>query len=425
MNRVRSVGVLLAAKAISDVGFALDFVCLGVFVWVRSRSAVATAAVGLCLYAGGVIGGRLGQRYGAVWDRRRAMVLADLARMAALVVLAAAPGTAQLACLFPTVLVIGAGRAVFEATLAAATPVLAGAQRSQVVNSVFSAVKGLALVLGMGLAIVAVPAVGYRGVFLLDAASYALSAAVLLSVRLKFRQSSAATGVTAEAATPPAGRVVGWAALAGGGLAALVVVRGMDAFGSASHHVGLPLLGGLRVPANPAQFVGAVWMAWAAGLMLGSLGVRPLLARVIARGPVPVFGLATAVMSAGFIGIFWLGAWPLLLASALVAGVGDALSEVTFKQSLQSLPDDLRGGAFGTAQIVLNVGFTVGVLIVGAAATPSRAGGIVTLMHGVALLAAVALAVRFWAWVAPGRPVATVVANGVGTPAPASAADPS
>jgi hypothetical protein len=411
------VGVLLAAKAISDVGFALDFVCLGVFVWVRTHSAAATAAVGLCLYAGGVIGGRLGQRHGATWDRRRAMVFADLARMAALVLLAAVPGAAQLAWLFPTVLVIGAGRAVFEATLAAATPVLAGAHRSQVVNSIFSAAKGLALVLGMGLAIVAVPAVGYRGVFLLDAASYALSAAVLLSVRLQFRE--AAAGATGPS-TGIGRRDIGWAALAGGGLAALVLVRGLDAFGSASHHVGLPLLGGVRVPANPAGFVGAVWMAWAAGLMLGSLGVRPLLARVIARGPVPVFGLATALMSAGFIGIFWLGAWPLLLASAVAAGVGDALSEVTFRQSLQSLPDDARGGAFGTAQIVLNIGFTAGVLAVGVAATPARVPGIVALMHGVALLAAVALAVRFWAWAVPGRPVAA----GAATPVPASAADP-
>jgi Major Facilitator Superfamily len=449
VNRVRSVGVLLAAKAISDVGFALDFVCLGVFVWVRTHSAPATAGLGLCLYAGGVIGGRLGQRYGAGWDRRRAMVVADLARMAALVLLAAVPGAAQLAWLFPTVLVIGAGRAVFEATLAAATPVLAGAARTQAINSVFAAAKGLALVLGMGLAIVAVPAVGYRGVFLLDAASYALSATVLLSVPLQFREARERNQAQSrearernqaqsrearernqaqsrDAATAAAGpttstrrRAVGWAALAGGGLGALVVVRGLDAFGSASHHVGLPLLGGVRVPANPAGFVGAVWMAWAAGLMLGSLGVRPLLARVIARGPVPVFGLATAAMSAGFVGIFWLGAWPLLLTSAVAAGVGDALSEVTFKQSLQSLPDDLRGGAFGTAQIVLNAGFTIGVLVVGAAATPARMAGIVALMHGVALLAALALAVRFWAWTAPGRPVTV----GVATPAPAPAAD--
>ena len=412
MRRILPLGVLLAAKSISDVGFALDFVCLGVFVWVRTQSAVATAALGLCLYAGGVLGGRLGQRYGARWDRRRAMVIADLARMVALLVLAAVPGTAQLWWLFPAVLVIGAGRSVFEATLAAATPVLAGNRRTQAVNSAFSAAKGLALVLGMGLAIVAVPAVGYRGVFLLDAATYALSGIVLLTTPLRLREPappqptgptgpSRPTGPTrgpaGSTARPPA---VGWAVLAGG-LGALVVVRGLDAFGSASHHVGLPLLGGERDPANPASLVGAVWMAWAAGLLLGSLGVRPLLAPAIESRSVPVFGVATAVMSAGFIGIFWLGSWPAVMAAAAIAGVGDALSEVTFKQSLQSLPDEARGGAFGTAQIVLNVGFTVGVLSVGASAAPERIAAIVAAMHGVALLAALGLAGRFWSWSVP------------------------
>jgi len=406
LRRILPLGVLLAAKAISDVGFALDFVCLGVFVWVRTQSAAATAALGLCLYAGGVLGGRLGQRYGASWDRRRAMVTADLARMAALVVLAAVPGTAQLWWLFPAVLVIGAGRSVFEATLAAATPVLAGDRRTQAVNSVFSAAKGLALVLGMGLAIMAVPAVGYRGVFLLDAATYALSGIVLLTTPLRLREPSAAAPTGPDGSPrEPAGRrarspAVGWAVLAGG-LGALVVVRGLDAFGSASHHVGLPLLGGERDPANPASLVGAVWMAWSAGLLLGSLGVRPLLATAIENRSVPVFGVATAVMSAGFIGIFWLGSWPAMMASAAIAGIGDAISEVTFKQSLQSLPDDARGGAFGSAQIVLNVGFTVGVLSVGASAVPERIAAIVTAMHGVAFVAALGLAGWFWSWSVP------------------------
>jgi hypothetical protein len=47
---------------------------------------------------GGILGGRLGQRHGAHWDRRRVMVAADLARAAILVVLATVPGGAQLCC---------------------------------------------------------------------------------------------------------------------------------------------------------------------------------------------------------------------------------------------------------------------------------------------------------------------------------------
>jgi MFS family permease len=386
--RLPPIALLLTAKAISDVGFALDFVCLGVFAWVRTQSALVTAAVGLCLYAGGVVGGRLGQRFGAGWDRRWAMVAADAGRAGVLVVLALAPGPAQLWWLFPAVLGIGAGRSVFEATLAAATPAMAGPARIQAVNSAVSAVRGGALVVGMGLATVAVPVIGFRGVFALDAASYALSAAAVLTLPLRLR----------EAASTPAGtagrRGPGWAVLAGGGLVALVGVRGLDAFGSASHHIGLPMLGSLRDPANPAHVVGGAWMVWAGGLLVGSLAVRPLLARTVAASPVPVFGVATAVMSAGFIGIFWLHAWPAMLAAAAVAGVGDALSEITFKQALQALPDTDRGVAFGSVQIVLNVGFTAGVGLVGVTATPGRIAAVVLAMHGIALIAAAGLAIR-------------------------------
>jgi MFS family permease len=384
MDRV--VVWFLAAKASSDIGFALDFVCLAIFVWVRTGSTLATGAMGVALYAGGIIGGRLGHRYGGRWDRRRAMVAADVIRLGALALLAVLPDGAQLWWLFPTMIVVGLGRSVFEATLAAATPALAGG-RVQRLNSLLTGLKGIALVLGMGLATVAVPTVGFRGVFALDAASYGLSAVAVLLLPLRLREGPLPAGP---------GRPSGSGALTllGTGLALLVAVRGLDAFGSSSHHVGLPVLGSMLDPANPAGIAGALWMAWAAGTMLGSFGLRPLAAAAIDRAPTLVFCLATAGMSVGFIGIFWLGPWPARLAAALVAGVGDALSEIAFRQSVQQLPDDQRGGAFGLSQVVINAGFVAGLLLTGLALAPDRLAGWVLLLHGIPLLAALGSAVR-------------------------------
>jgi MFS family permease len=398
----RAVFWFLGAKASSDVGFALDFVCLAIFVWVRTESPLASGALGVCLYAGGIVGGRLVQRYGDRWDRRRTMVVADIVRLAALAVLAVLPAGAQLWWLFPTVVVIGLGRSVFEATLAAATPALAGG-RVQRLNSLLTGVKGLALVLGMGLAVVAVPAVGFRGVFALDAASYGLSALALLVLPLRLREAPAPAG--AGGAGGP-----GVLTYASAGLALLVAVRGLDAVGSSSHHVGLPILGSMLDPANPAAVAGALWMAWAAGTLLGSFAVRPLVAAAIDRAPRLVFCLATAGMSAGFIGIFWLGPWPARLAAAAVAGVGDALSEITFRHSLQQLPDDRRAAAFGLAQVVVNAGFVAGLLVTGIALSPDRVAGWVLLLHGIPMIAALASAV--WLQRVPGRTAGGVPAGG-------------
>lgn len=377
----RKLAVLLTAKAISDVGFALDFVCLATFVWVRTGSGLATGLLGLSLYAGGIVGGRLGHRYGAHWDRRSVMIAADLARATALLTLALLPTGAQIYWLFPAMTVVGLGRSTFEATLSAAMPVLAG-DRIQLVNSIMTSVRGVALIVGMGLATIAVPLVGFRGVFGLDAATYALSAVAVFAVRARMRETVPSPGRKVSGG-------IGWGTLAATGIAALLMVRGLDAVGSSSHHVGLPMLGDSLDPDNPASIVGGVWMAWAAGTLAGSLGLRPLLRPLIGQVPQLVFYVATAVMSVGFVAVFWLDSWALVLGFAMVAGVGDALSEVTYKQAIQRLPDIDRGPAFGLSQSVINTGFIVGLLVTGVALSPDYLAWWVTLLHGIPFAAAI------------------------------------
>jgi MFS family permease len=335
----------------------------------------------VALYAGAIGGGRLGHRYGDRWYRRRVMIGADLVRAAMLALLAVLPAAVQRWWLYPAVLLVGAGRSVFEATMSAATPVLAGAARTQAVNSALAGLKGVAFMVGMGLAAVLAPTVGYRGVFGLDAGSYVLSALVLLVLRLRMREPG-------EQASASRDRAAAWPLLVGAGLASLVVLRVLDAFGSSSQHVGLPMLGSLLRSADPAVVSGAVWGSWAAGLLLGSFVLRPLARRLVERAPALVYCLATMVMSLGFIGVFWMGGWWPRLLAAGVAGLGDALSEITYKQSLQRLPDERRGRAFGLSQVLVNAGFMVGLVVTSLVLQPNRLAPWVLLLHGVPLLVA-------------------------------------
>ncbi|MGX7829671.1 MFS transporter [Actinokineospora sp. 24-640] len=378
----RQLGLLLGAKAVSDIGYALDFVCLSVFVWELSRSPLATGLVSVSLYAGAIVGGRLGHVHGARWNRRAVMIAADLVRAAVLLVLVIAPGQPQL---YVAVFLVGVGRSVFEGTLSAATPVLAG-ERTQLVNSVIAGLKGVAFMLGMGLSALAVPLVGFQGVFAIDAASYAVSALVLAAIRVPFRESG-----TAAAAED--GKVL-WPAVVAAGLVPLFAVRSLDAFGSSSQHVGIPILGSELSPGSPTTAAGVIWGVWAAGLLLAGFVFRPLATRSIARAPGVVFCLATIVMSVGFIGIFWFDDWGLRLASAALAGIGDAFSEVAFKQAVQRLPDERRGPVFGLSQIVVNSGFMAGLVATSLVLTPDLVPQWVLLLHGVPMLVAAAAIVR-------------------------------
>ncbi|WP_197523568.1 MFS transporter [Actinokineospora pegani] len=376
---------LLAAKAVSDVGHALDFVCLSVFVWEATRSAFATGAVSVLLYAGAIVGGRLGHAFGDRWDRRTAMVAADLVRVVVLGLLAVLPGVAQQWWLFFAVFVVGAGRSVFEATLAAATPVLAG-ERVQFVNSVIAGLKGAAFLVGMGASALVVPLVGFRGVFALDAASYAVSAAVLLTLRVRLREDDPG---------PRAARagVRAWPVVVAAGLVPLFALRALDAFGSSSQHVGMPILGG-QLAGGAERVAGVLWSGWAAGLLLGGFVLRPLATRVIARAPTAVFCAATVLMSIGFIGVFWAGEWWLRVAAGVAAGIGDAFSEIAFKQAVQRLPDRDRGSVFGLSQLVVNAGFMGGLVVTTVVLQPVWVSEWVLLLHGIPLVAAVLLLFR-------------------------------
>ncbi|WP_018350038.1 MFS transporter [Longispora albida] len=370
---------LLAAKAVSDVGTALDLICLSLFAWLQTESMLATAGVGLMMYGGGFLGGRLAHRFGDTWDRRRIMIGADLLRAAVLLPLAVVPGDWQIFLLYPAVLLVGASSTVFGGTLAAAVPVLAGS-RAQLMNSIIQGMTGVSRIVGMGLSAVIIGYVGFRGVFVIDASTYVLSAIVLLTLRLPMRDGSPGK--------QPAGNHANWALLVAAGIAAPLVVRGLDAFGSSSQHVGLPVLGAQLDPADPASVTGTLWMAWAIGVVTASFGLRPLIRSAIDRAPAAVFYGGTVLMSIGFAGMFWMPSWPGRLASAVLAGIGDALTEVAFKQSLQRLPDDRRGGAFGLSHMVINGGFLSGLAVTGLLVTPGLVGEWVLLLHGVPTVAA-------------------------------------
>jgi MFS family permease len=342
--------------------------------------------VSVALYGGSVVGGRLGHRYGDRWDRRRAMISADLIRAAMLATLALLPGRAQTFWLYPAVILVGVGQSVFGASLSAATPVLAGS-RTQSVNSAMTGLRGIAFVIGMGLAAVAVPVIGYRGVFASDASSYALSAIVLLILRLRTREATSKTAARTSDATAV------WPQLVMAGLAGLIVLRGLDAFASSSQQIGLPILGSQLMPKDATLVPGAVWSSWAFGLVTGSFVLRPLSKKIIRDAPQRVFCVATILMSAGFVGIFWLpGLWPRLLFGVL-AGVGDSLSEITYKQAMQSLPDHRRGRAFGFSQMFVSTGFLGGLLLTSVALRASFLSWWVLVFHSVPFVMALGMVV--------------------------------
>lgn len=378
---------LLGAKTFSDFGFAFDFICFSLFIWTHTQSAWATGCLSAAFYSGGIVGGKAAHQWGDQWDRRRAMMGADLLRAFALILLIVLPLEKQLVFIYPVIFLIGIGRSVFESSLAASLPALAGG-KLQWVNSLISGMKSTALVLGMLFAAVAIEIFGYRFLFFLDALTYAFSALVLLSVRLPFHET---TAVRKERGMEVPVERISILKRLGFIVVLLILVRVLDAFGSGTHHIGLPMLGTMLDAKNPGSVMGVLWATWGVGMLVGSFVFRPFLVQRIQKSPQLVFLSATALMSLGFIGIFWASNWGARMGWALAAGIGDGLSEIAFRQTLQGLDDKMRGSAFGLAETFINIGFISGMLLVGWGASLNNIQLWVLCLHGIPIVISIYL----------------------------------
>ena len=179
----RSFRRLLLALAVSQAGDWLYNVALLAFVYERTHSAAwvaATTAVRVVpVVILGPIGGVLADRF----DRRRIMVLSDVARVGCMLGLAAVAATGLPIVLAPVLAALStAASAPYPASAAATTPRLVPVTDLAGANSARSAV-------GMG-AIAAGPVVGAvllllgspTAAFLLNAGTFAISALAILSI---------------------------------------------------------------------------------------------------------------------------------------------------------------------------------------------------------------------------------------------------
>jgi len=156
-----SVGVLQTGYGAAGVGYALGS-------W--------TAAVALCMLFGGVLADR--------FTARRMMVLADLARLAiqsAMAVLFVL-GTPSLGAIVVLLFASGLATALFQPGVASMVPQVANdIQRA---NGVLRVAESMAAILGPALAGVLVSMAGPGVVFAIYAATYGISAACLVALRL-------------------------------------------------------------------------------------------------------------------------------------------------------------------------------------------------------------------------------------------------
>ncbi|WP_091460378.1 MFS transporter [Micromonospora inyonensis] len=321
------------------------------------------------------------------------MIGADLVPAGMLVLLVTAPADARTAVLYGLAVALGAGQTLWGMAMRAHLPTMVGPDRLTRANGLVVTLRSAGMLLGFASAGVLVGWLGYHVAFLVDAATYLLSALLLLPVARR----TAAVGRPATAGRPAVeGRAPGRFGLlraVAPVVPAMIAVRAADALGSASHNVGLPVYATLVRPDSPATFAAVFTTAWAAGsLLAGRWAARR--AKRAGRGPTELpFGVATCLMSVCFVLAFTgLPVW-LLVPVTLAAGAADGYAEISYTTRLQAVDGDLRPRLFGFASAAQNAGFGLGMIICAVLLDRFPPFPVVGVAHGLALAAALAFLV--------------------------------
>ncbi len=395
---------LVAGYAVSSYGTFLNMVALNLFVYETTGRALAMGLFMAVRLGSGFVAGLIVGALLARFSAKSIMLWANVGQGGVMLLLILAPESLVTGALMAVSVVIGACGTLFMVALRSSIPEMVGEDRRAWANSLSITGRSLAMVAGFASAGVVVSLVGYTAAFLLDMATFVICAVTVALLPIAGGGKGAGTDAGKPEKAEQNGksgkggsrwRPVAFLALAAApGLGLMVALRGVDAFGSASHNAALPIYSTSLDASNPAVFVSAFWCVWA----LGNIGAQQVIQRYTQRTGKTVgalgFGYGTVVMSAAFIAAF--AGFPLAVTAviALIAGAADGLTEVAYTSHLQTLPATLRGHAFGLSATFENLGFGVGMILVAAALDRFSPLAVVGWSHGAAIVVAVVFLLR-------------------------------
>ena len=368
---MRDIRLIVGAVGLSAVGDALLWVLLAFHIGATADSALAVAALFICLWAPVVLLGGVAGRIVDTYENRRLLIGVSLAQSA--VVVAMAFSTGSLPVVLVLCLLLGAGVAVASPAEFALVPAAAGEERVAQANGHVEAARYVGMTAGPLLGGVLAGAGGTEVGLLIDAGSFLAVAAAGMALHARRHPLVAPQDAKAE----------------GGGREVLLADRTLAVALTAA--VGALLFFTISVTADPffatevlgtgPTGYGLLMSAWMLGMVAGAVGLARLVpSRWLAVGTL----VGIAVQGAGMLGAALGATMALALAGFLVGGLAHGAKNVLLRTLIhERVPEASRGRAFATYNAARN----------GAELAALGAGGVLVGLAGSQLALAVAGAV--------------------------------
>lgn len=412
LRRNRDFRALFLASVISLGGDWFLWVAVTGVIYVATGKALyvglAILAQEFAFFVASPIGGLLADRL----DRRKLMIVCDLARaLTCVAFLLVGPETIWLAyVLLP---VLAGFAAPFDPAFSAATPNVVDPADLPAANALNGSLWGTMLAVGAGLGGLVSDAFGADTAFLVNAASFLVSAALLASIRRRF--SEAREERSEHPGAIEATRETWRFARRDHRVLSLLAVK--FGFGAAAGLLALIPVMALRVFDAGSVGLGILMSARGVGALIG-----PFLGHRIAgpghRRLFPAIGLSLAVFGLGYMAM---GAAPSLAIAAVticVAHLGGGSQWMLSTYGLQVLvPDHIRGRIFGFDYMLITLSLSLSAVIASAVADAIGTRVTVAILGGVALAWAAA-------WFLLSRGVRKTGLEGCAEPEPEGGSEP-
>lgn len=346
----------LYVNALSSLGSRMDLIATSALIFTFSNSVYWLSAFFVARQLGGMlfsmVAGVLADRV----DRRRAMLVSDMgAGLAILSVL-----------LFPhPFVIIGAAfvkgmlYSLFHISFQASLPQMFGRHALVSINALTIRLESIVGIVGFALGGLLTDYVGYALVIAFDAATFFLSALVLLRIRWVNHEQQMDNGAFfADEEAPVRSRLgTTYAYLAKHPvLFAVSFLAFFEALSTASHNYGLPFLSELLL-AQDAFLHGTMWSLMSVGAWAGTYLISQIRLRLMTGL------LMTSLLSAIAVTVAFYGSqlWSVLLLLS-VAGVFTGAAQVCKNTLLQQADSRIRGRVMGIQNTLSRSGFFVGFL---------------------------------------------------------------
>jgi Na+/melibiose symporter-like transporter len=208
--RHRDFALLWTAGLISVAGDFALLIALPLHAYALTGSAVATGGVFAASLLPQVLFGSVAGVFVDRWDRKRTMVAADLLRAALLLPLLAVGSPDLLWLLYLVRTATGVGGLIFDPAESALLPRLVGEERLVTANALNALNNNIGRLVGPVAGGLLYAAGGLPAVVIVDAASFALSAALIMAIRANARPER--EDESADGASPWARMVMEWRA---------------------------------------------------------------------------------------------------------------------------------------------------------------------------------------------------------------------